>query len=212
MCLVGYTVGGLTPLAALLLVYWAADALDTLVLSTFEVALAYANEQDRMLVYWVADTLDTPVLSTFEVALAYANEQDGMLNILFMHIVRWAMILVREPQIFVGFTALVLAGFFRPILRLAGTARPFDPPERQAALLILLIFGATLFAILKSGAAYSHYWNQILPFFAIFIAVAFAEAGPSRPKRALLTTLAAISIIAAVSVSMAEQNGTTSAV
>jgi len=140
-----YGAGGLVPLLALLAAYWSADGLDVL------------------------------FLASVSVPLSYSQNQMTVLEVLGEHARLWIGFSVRYPGIFIPLTILILLGVIRFCLSLlskrqTGTATMAVAEQQELRLIISLFFGAMLLSLLMGGAAFPHYWLQLLPFVAIFIA------------------------------------------
>lgn len=140
-----YGAGGLLPLLVLLAAYWSAGGLDVLFLSTVLVPLSYSQNQ----------------LTILEVLQGHAQ--------------MWAYVSVRYPGIFFPLTVLIGWGGVKSCMSFfvkppASTATVAVAEQREERLILFLLFGAMLLSILMGGAAWAHYWIQLLPFAAIFIA------------------------------------------
>lgn len=145
--IVAYGAGGLVPLLTLLAAYWSAGALDVLYLATVSVPLSYS--QDQMTV----------------------------LGVLAEHARLWIGFSVYYPGIFIPLTILILVGVLRFCISLLtksppSAASPAMAEQQESRLIVFLLFGAMLLSMLMGGAAFPHYWLQLLPFVAIFIVAA----------------------------------------
>ncbi len=149
LALFAYGAGGLVPLLALLVAYGSAGALDVLFLATVSVPFSYSQNQ----------------MSVLEVVAEHAR--------------LWVGTAVRYPGMFVPFSVLIILGgykfcrsFFSSPLSRAVTLDETEP--REVRLIVSLLFAAMLLSVLMGGAAFRHYWLQLLPFAAIFIATPLA--------------------------------------
>lgn len=136
-------------------------------------------------------------LSMVKVPFSYATNQNSPLFNLQSHTIAWAGRARYFPWIFIPYTMLTLAGVIA-IRREFLLLRRSDYQElREDFFIVLLMFVATFLSVLLSGPAYLHYWNQLFPFSAIFLARALATQWPERVSIIGTSTIAIISAILA---------------
>jgi 4-amino-4-deoxy-L-arabinose transferase-like glycosyltransferase len=163
--LLAFVLGGLLPLAALVVLYIVFEG-------TYEL--------------W---------LSIVKVPLSYASNQNSSLFNLQQHTIMWAKHIINFPWIFIPYTLLIFAGIVaihREFLLRRGLD---VQERREDFFIILLMFAATFFSVLQSGPFYPHYWNQLLPFATIFIARAFATEWRGKFFLASTSSVAVVSAI-----------------
>jgi 4-amino-4-deoxy-L-arabinose transferase-like glycosyltransferase len=141
-----FGLGGLLPIGILCLVYWTVGALSTLILTCVEVPLANANA-----------------------------DRGGVLNTLHLHRMYWRRLLLNEPFVYVSFVGSLTASTLLA-LRLAHTKADVlrSKIRLNEALLAALMCTGVVISMVQGGKAWLHYWNQVLPFLAILLAVGFA--------------------------------------
>ena len=152
------------------------------------------------LAYWQAGALDVLILSAVEAPLAYSAPVDGdLLEVLRLHAIFWGGRLLHEPWVFVP--ATMALGASTVLLGLAITTWPdriFEHVHVGQAALVAVIGGAVVYSVLTGGAAYPHYWNQVLPFASIFLAVGCALLPIFRISRFSATCAAVIALAGAM--------------
>jgi 4-amino-4-deoxy-L-arabinose transferase-like glycosyltransferase len=149
--------------------------------------------------YAGAGALETLWLCAVEVPAAYAFDQKTILYNLGAHAWKWLRFVLIVPWIFVPATLLVASGVFIFLRRLFASRTGRSTRENDDLLLIGLSFGCTFCSVLVTGVAHPHYWNQLLPFAAIFVAVAISAVrthGPIFAGHVALVLTAALSALA----------------
>lgn len=152
---------GLLPVAALILLYWSADALAELRLANIEAALAYAGQ-----------------LSPWRALLLHGR--------IFLHeaLATPLLLLPFAATLLIGMAASLRTGWRRRPQTSAspasGQARQTAAPTQEDAAgraeleLLWLAFAATLLAVLATGSVWRHYWLQLYPIAAVFCAYGIA--------------------------------------
>lgn len=148
------------------------------------------------LVYYATGQLDLLVLGAIKVPLSYSGNQLGLLDALISHKGAWLGFVRSTPGLFVPATlALLIAALSlgRRALRCGGDALAACCNRQRAAVLarsdgflLLLLSASTFLSILKSGAAFPHYWLQLYPFAALLLAYGLAFATSRILRRGLL--------------------------
>lgn len=138
------------------------------------------------LAYAWAGELATLKLAMIDVPLAYSG-QIGPLDVLASHGAQFYVWTTIAPAILAPLALLAGAGVIASLWNLA---RGTDPARRWALLVLLMLTPAVALGVLQSGAAYPHYWLQLLPFAGLFAVLALTQAG----RFALPVTLAALAL------------------
>ncbi|GFM30982.1 glycosyltransferase family 39 protein [Novosphingobium sp. PY1] len=125
------------------------------------------------LVYALAGELATFRLAMIDVPLAYSGQLSA-LDVLRLHAAQYYYTAQLAPLIYVPMTLLALAGMGASLPLLVRHRR--DPDKACFALVQWTGMVAVLASLLIGGAAYPHYWLQVMPFLAIFAALAFPAA------------------------------------
>lgn len=157
-----FGLGGLVPVALLVLTYGAAGQLAVLRLAMIDVPLAYSQQVG-------------PVAAVVE------------------NIRQFYVTATMEPLIVVPLVLLVLAG-------LVGAARLFKPRGWPVGIALLALI-ALCVSLALSGAVYPHYWLQLAPLLAAFVALGLDLLA----SRAYLTPLALALAAAPIGTALAER-------
>lgn len=124
-------------------------------------------------VYAAAGQIDVLRVSVIDVSIAYATDQMSMIDALRAHIDQYIVATSMRPWIYIPFTALAAVGG-----ALAAREQWAAWQSRSAAVpaeaLTLATVGAVLFSVLAGGAAYTHYWLQLLPLLGLLVAIALS--------------------------------------
>jgi hypothetical protein len=131
-------------------------------------------------VYAAAGGIATLWLCAVEVPMAYARHQRGIITNLAAHARSWIDNMQQAPFNFVPLTLLVASGVFSFLRSLLLSLKADSTESTDEFLIIALMFCATLGSVLTSGAAYPHYWNQLLPFAAIVVSLGIAACRARR--------------------------------
>ncbi|MCK9543853.1 MAG: glycosyltransferase family 39 protein [Novosphingobium sp.] len=123
-------------------------------------------------IYAMAGQIDTLRLAMIDVPLAYSGQQ-GLADVLLSHISQFYYTAGSAPLIFLPAVLLIAAGV--PVM-LTRLVRRGD--GQWHALVVLAMTGAVLVSLLAGGAAYPHYWLQVLPLLAVIAAHALALMKP----------------------------------
>lgn len=124
-------------------------------------------------VYAAAGQIDVLRVSVIDVSIAYATGQLSMVDALLSHIDQYVVSVSIRPLVYVPFTLLALAGGVLAVLAaLRAWRRRSAAPAFESLTLIML--GTVLFSVLAGGAAYAHYWLQLLPLLGLLVAMALA--------------------------------------
>ncbi len=148
------------------------------------------------LIYAAAGELATLKLAMIDVPLAYSG-QLGMGEVAREHAMQFYYTAQRAPLLYGPPLLLALVGLestLSALLRREG---------RWADVMFLTLAAATTSSLLIGGAAYPHYWLQLMPFLGIFVALGVSAlnrwtAASRWAVLALVTLPAAVSIAAAL--------------
>lgn len=145
--------------------------------------------------YALRGALDVFILATVTVPLSYVAEQLTMFEALKSHGYAWAMRMIGQPGLFVPLTLALLGGG----ATLAVAARRGLHAD---AVLVGLVAVSVVLSILGSGAVYSHYWLQAMPFAAmlagVFLDACLRRRGGTVVAWALAGTMIASALVATV--------------
>ena len=162
--LASYVTGGMLPLVALGLAYFLAGDLKLFIVSAFAVPLRYSTE---------GIPFNDAILTSLK------NFWNGIRL---------------EPVILGSFAALLVAGLISFFERWYEPATDKRIAAGNASFLTLLFAIATMVSVLKSGKTFEHYWIQVLPFGAIFVAFALTN-NHHQYLRSVSMVLAVVSIL-----------------
>lgn len=145
-------------------------------------------------VYAASGEIDVLRVSVIDVSIAYATDQMSMIDTLKAHIEQYIVASSIRPMIYIPFTLLAGAGGLLAVLAQwrAWRGRSGDLPVEG---LTLATLAAVLFSVLAGGAAYTHYWLQLLPLLGVLVAISIAalmRAGRWQGVAAWLLALAAV--------------------
>lgn len=147
-----------------------------------------------VLVYAAAGEIATLKLAMIDVPLAYSG-QVGPLAALKSHVEQFHVTVTMAPLVLIPAVLLIAAGIVAALWR-AGKDR--DAGRRWDLLVLFVLTGLAGLSVIISGAAYPHYWLQILPFLAFFAAFAFAALGHLLRSPSLAPLIVALPLASAL--------------
>lgn len=123
-----------------------------------------------VLAYALAGELATLKLAMIDVPLAYSG-QLGVAEVARQHLTQLYYTAQTAPWLYAPPILLALAGAAFAVMRLI---RRYDGADVWRLALLFAITGAVAASLLVGGAAYPHYWLQLLPFVGLFAAIGAA--------------------------------------
>lgn len=120
-------------------------------------------------IYGWAGQLDLLILSVIDVPLAYATGQLSMVGTLQSHISQYVVATTIAPAIFIPFTLAVIGGLAASVVSIK--SQPGETQLKRFDLLLGAMLLAVTLSMLSGGAAYAHYWMQLIPLLAVFAAI-----------------------------------------
>jgi len=144
--------------------------------------------------YLLAGDLRLFIVSAFAVPLRYSTEGVPFNDAIFTNLKNLWNGISLEPLILGSFAALLIAGLTSFFERWYEPATDTRIVAGNASLLTLIFAVATVVSVLKSGKTFEHYWIQVLPFGAIFVAFALTN-NHHQYLRSVSMVLAVVSIL-----------------
>ena len=145
--------------------------------------------------YLHANAIDLFVVSVFVVPFSYA-QQLSTLQALYWNILAWKDMTAQSPLFLATYSALAAGGLAFVCLRVIDYWRRRQGAKVSSDLpLILFLALATLLSVLGGGAGHEHYWIQLFPFAAIFMAQLMSTARPVWVRTACLAVTAGAMVI-----------------
>ncbi|MEW9855877.1 ArnT family glycosyltransferase [Novosphingobium sp. M1R2S20] len=158
-----------------------------------------------LLAYAAAGELSTLRLAMVDVPLAYSG-QLTVPEVASQHAVQFYYTLVDTPLLFAPAVLLLLCGTGVAIPRMLSTA---EDAHRWMLMTGAVGLAAVACSLLIGGAAYPHYWLQLMPFAGCFAAVAVKGAVQrGRTTRWLAVLLVLLPLAAALSASVSRARST----
>lgn len=143
-----YTIGGLLPLAIIVLIYAGIGEFDAFRLATVDVALSYSNG-------W------------------------GALGAIKVHLLRWGQHVADKPLTYGTFTLLMMFALCAQCMR----SKEYSVAHRHYTWALWVFALSIAYSVLKSGAVYSYYWQQLFPFVGLLVAEALWRVASYRTLR-----------------------------
>lgn len=144
-----------------------------------------------MLAYAAAGQLATLKLAMIDVPLAYSG-QLGIAEVARQHVTQFYYTAQAAPLLYAPVALLALAG---AAIVLAPRSRRSDPARSWPIIVLVAITGAVVGSLLIGGAAYPHYWLQLMPFVGLFAALGIAGLMRLAPAmRSVIAGLVAVPI------------------
>ena len=144
--------------------------------------------------YLLAGDLRLFIVSAFAVPLRYSTEGVPFNDAIFTNLKNFWNGIRLEPLILGSLAALLIAGLTSFFERWYEPATDTRIVAGNASFLTLLFAVATVVSVLKSGNTFEHYWVQVLPFGAIFVAFALTN-NHHQYLRSVSMVLAVVSIL-----------------
>jgi hypothetical protein len=144
--------------------------------------------------YFLAGDLRLFIVSAFAVPLRYSTEGVPFNDAIFTNLKNLWNGIRLEPLILGSFAALLVAGLTSFFMRWYEPATDTRIAAGNASWLTLMFAVATVVSVLKSGTTFEHYWMQVLPFGAIFVAFALTD-NRHQYLRLVSMVLAVVSIL-----------------
>lgn len=142
-----------------------------------------------VLAYAAAGELATLKLAMIDVPLAYSG-QLGIAEVARQHMTQFYYTALAAPLLYAPVALLAGAGL---AIAIAALIRRDDPARSWSIIVLVSITGAVVGSLLIGGAAYPHYWLQLMPFAGLFSA--FGVAGLVRLAPAMRTVVVGLSVL-----------------
>ena len=147
--------------------------------------------------YLIAGDLQLFIVSAFAVPLRYSSEGISLGDLFVRSLKNWWKGVELDPSVLGTVAWLAIVGWFSFFQRWYEPIAHRRISGGNASFLTLLLWVATTISILKSGKTFEHYWIQIFPFIAVFVAYALSNTHVPR-LRTVALFLAVLNITTAV--------------
>jgi hypothetical protein len=127
--------------------------------------------------YYYSGYLDLFILCVFKVPFYYASEQINFFQAFKEQIWNWHNLIKLQPMLFIPFSLMLVISLIVSTSQFCSISRVksrFNEDKMKDAILLLLFFFSVAISVLKSGAAYSHYLLQLLPFMVLIITLSIS--------------------------------------
>lgn len=130
--------------------------------------------------YAAAGELETLKLAMIDVPLAYSS-QLGIIEVAHQHATQFYYTAQAAPLLYAPTALFAISGIAVSAVTLIRRA---DPPQNWRLVVLVAMTGAVAGSLLIGGAAYPHYWLQLMPFAGLFAALGINGITRAVPKSA----------------------------